>query len=148
MGEVGAVPDLRDPRVRSIVLMAPNAAPFTDDALATVAITVLVYAARHDEPACLQDHAERLARALARTECVLVQGARHFSFAASFPAALKIVTGEGGRDPDGFDRDALGVVLTREIVGSFDGGLRPGGEALSKDAQPPSCRPHESHPGR
>ena len=32
--KVGDIPDVRDPRVRAIVLMAPNAAPFTDDALA------------------------------------------------------------------------------------------------------------------
>jgi predicted dienelactone hydrolase len=33
---VGAIPDLRDPRVRAIVLMAPNAVPFSDDALTRV----------------------------------------------------------------------------------------------------------------
>jgi predicted dienelactone hydrolase len=31
---VGDIPQLRDPRVRAVVLMAPNTAPFTDDALA------------------------------------------------------------------------------------------------------------------
>src|SRR5262245_11558655 len=47
--EIGHVPELRDPRVRSIVLMAPNAAPFTDDALAKVTVPVLVYAAEKDD---------------------------------------------------------------------------------------------------
>ena len=36
--KVGDLPDVRDPRVRAIVLMAPNTAPFTDDALAPVAV--------------------------------------------------------------------------------------------------------------
>src|SRR5215471_5276252 len=47
--EIGHVPELRDPRVRSIVLMAPNAAPFSDDALAKITIPVLLYAAEKDD---------------------------------------------------------------------------------------------------
>src|SRR5262249_44346550 len=47
--EIGPVPDLRDPRVHSIVLMSPNAAPFTDDALAKVTVPVLVYAPEKDD---------------------------------------------------------------------------------------------------
>src|SRR5262249_27219366 len=92
--EIGHVPQLRDPRVRSIVLMAPNAAPFTDDALAKVTLPVLVYAAEKDDLTLVQYHAERLAKALPRAECVLVKGAGHFSFIASFPAVLKIIAGE------------------------------------------------------
>jgi predicted dienelactone hydrolase len=142
--EVGHVPELRDPRVRSIVLMAPNAAPFTDGALAKVTVPVLVYAAENDDLTRVQYHAERLARALPQTECVLVKGAGHFSFVASFPTALKIVAGEGARDPGGFDRDALHDVMNREIVGYFNRTLRPAGGTLTKGTQPPSCRPRES----
>jgi predicted dienelactone hydrolase len=138
--EVGHIPDLLDPRVRSVVLMAPNAAPFTDDALAKVAVPVLVYAAENDDLTRVRYHAERLARALPQAECVLVKGAGHFSFVASFPPALKIVAGEGARDPDGFDRDALHEVMNREIVEFFNRTLRPGGDTLTKGAQPPSCR--------
>jgi predicted dienelactone hydrolase len=109
--DVGAIPELRDPRVRAIVLMAPNAAPFTDEALAQVAVPVLVYAAENDDLTRVQYHAERVARALPLAECVLVKGAGHFSFVASFPTALKIVAGEAARDPEGFDRDAVHEVL-------------------------------------
>jgi predicted dienelactone hydrolase len=123
--EVGHLPELRDPRVRSIVLMAPNAAPFTDDALAKVTVPVLVYAAEKDDLTRVRYHAERLARALPHAEFVLVKGAGHFSFIASFPAVLKIVAGEGGRDPDGFDRNALHEVMNREIAGFFNRTLRP-----------------------
>jgi predicted dienelactone hydrolase len=146
--ELGRVPELRDPRVRSIVLMAPNAAPFTDDALATVTVPVLVYAAEKDDLTRVQYHAERLARALPQTKCVLVKGAGHFSFVASFPAALKIVAGEAARDPDGFDRDALHEVMNREIVGFFNRTLRPTGDTLTTGAQPPSCRSRESRRDR
>src|SRR5262245_11034284 len=142
--EVGHVPELRDPRVRSIVLMAPNAAPFTDDALAKVTVPVLVYAAEKDDLTRVPYHAERLARALPQAECVLVKGAGHFSFIASFPTALKILAGEGARDPNGFDRDAFHEVMNREIVGFFNRTLRPAGDTLTKGAQPPSCRSRES----
>jgi predicted dienelactone hydrolase len=73
--EVGHIPDLRDPRVRSIVLMAPNAAPFTDDALTKVTVPVLLYAAENDDLTRVRYHAERLVRALPQTECVVVKGA-------------------------------------------------------------------------
>jgi len=141
--EVGPIPDLLDPRVRSVVLMAPNAAPFTDDALAKVAVSVLVYAAENDDLTRVRYHAERLARALPHAECILVKGAGHFSFVASFPPALKIVAGEGARDPDGFDRDAFHEVMNREIVEFFNRTLRSAGNTPIKGAQPPSCRPRE-----
>src|SRR5262245_18279244 len=141
--EVGHLPDLLDPRVRSIVLMAPNAAPFADDALAKVTVPVLVYAAVNDELTRVRYHAERLARALPERECVVVKGAGHFSFVASFPTALKIVAGVAARDPDGFDRDALHEVMNREIVGYFNRTLQPAGATLTKGAQPASCRSRE-----
>ena len=139
--EVGHIPELRDPRVRSIVLMAPNAAPFTDEALAKVTVPVLVYAAENDDLTQVRYHAERLARGLPQAECVLVKGAGHFSFVARFPTVLKIIAGEGARDPDGFDRDALHEVMNREIVGFFNRTLRPVGGKHTTAAQPPSCRP-------
>ena len=146
--EIGHVPELRDPRVRSIVLMAPNAAPFTDEALAKVTVPVLVYAAEKDDLTRVRYHAERLARTLPQTECVLVKGAGHFSFVASFPTALKIIAGEDARDPDGFDRDALHEVMNREIGGFFNGTLLPAGSTLAKGAQPASCRSRESRRGQ
>ena len=138
---VGQLPELRDPRVRSIVLMAPNAVRFTDDALARVTVPVLVYAAEKDDLTRVQYHGERLAKTLPRVECVLVKGAGHFSFITSFPTALRIVAGEGARDPDGFDRDAFHEVMNREIVGFFNRTLVPGGDPLTNDARPRSCRP-------
>src|SRR5262249_59902597 len=141
--EIGHVPELRDPRVRSIVLMAPNAAPFSDDALAKITIPVLLYAAENDDLTLVRYHAERLARALPQTECVVVKGAGHFSFVASFPAALKIVAGEAARDPDAFDRDALHEVMNREIVRHFDRTLRATEATSTKSTRPASCRSRE-----
>ena len=124
---VGDIPDVRDPRVRAIVLMAPNAAPFTDDALAQVAVPVRLYGAERDDLTLVRYHAERLAKALPhRTEYVLVERAGHFSFVASFPGVLKLVAGEAAHDPEGFDRDAMHEVMNREIVDFFDRKLPSG----------------------
>ncbi|HET9155297.1 MAG TPA: dienelactone hydrolase family protein, partial [Myxococcaceae bacterium] len=125
--KVGDIPDVRDPRVRAIVLMAPNAAPFTDDALAQVAVPVRVYGAERDDLTLVRYHAERLAKTLPpETEYVLVIGAGHFSFLASFPWVLKLMAGEAARDPEGFDRDAMHEVMNSEIVDFFDRKLRSG----------------------
>jgi predicted dienelactone hydrolase len=125
--KVGDIPDVRDPRVRAIVLMAPNVAPFTDDALAQVAVPVRLYGAERDDLTLVQYHAERLAKALPpQTEYVLVKRAGHFSFVASFPGMLKLVAGEAAKDPEGFDRDALHEAMNSEIVGFFDRKLPSG----------------------
>ena len=88
----------------------------------------------------MQYHGERLATTLPRAECVLVKGAGHFSFLTTFPTVLRMVAGEGARDPDGFDRAAFHEVMNREIVGFFNRTLRPGGAPLIRGADPRSCR--------
>lgn len=118
--KVGDIPDVRDPRVRAIVLMAPNAAFFSDEALARLAVPVRIYGAERDDLTLVRYHAQRLVKALPpQTEYVLVPGAGHFSFVASFPRGLKIVAGEAARDPEGFDRDAMHEVINPEIVDFF-----------------------------
>jgi len=125
--KTGDLPDVRDPRVRAIVLMAPNTAPFTDDALAQVAVPVRVYGAERDDLTLVRYHAERLAKVLPpQTEYVLVRRAGHFSFVASFPGVLKLVAGEAARDAEGFDRDAMHEVVNSEIIGFFDRTLPSG----------------------
>ena len=101
--------------------MAPNTAPYTDDALAKVTVPVRVYGAERDDLTLVRYHAERLAKALPpQTEYILVQRAGHFSFVASFPGILRLVAGEAAQDPTGFDREAMHAVMNPEIVGFFD----------------------------
>jgi len=143
--EIGQLPDLRDPRVRSIVVMAPNVVRFTDEALAKISVPVLVYAAEKDDLTLVRYHAERLARAVPQSECILVEGAGHFSFVASFPSALKILAGGAARDPAEFDRDALHQRMNREIVAFFNRTFRPAEHALTNATASRSCRPRESN---
>jgi predicted dienelactone hydrolase len=141
--KIGEIPDLRDPRVRAIVLMAPNAAPFTDDALAEVIVPVRVYGAERDDLTVVRYHAERLAKVLPETEYVLVKRAGHFSFIASFPGVLKLVAGEAAQDPEGFDRDAMHEVMNSDIVGFFDRKL-PSGQTRQTTVS--GRRRHVAHP--
>jgi len=121
------VPDVRDVRVRAIVLLAPNALPFTDEALGKVTVPVRLYAAERDDLTLVRYHAERLARALPPgREYVVIRGAGHFSFVAGFPTLLKLIAGEAARDPDGFDREALHETMNPEIAGFFDRTLPAG----------------------
>ena len=123
---MGEIPEVADRRVRAIVLMAPNAAPFTDEALARVAVPVRLYGAERDELTLVRYHAARLAKALPPgTEYVLLERAGHFSFVTRFPWALGWLAGEAARDPAGLDRDALHAAMNREIVDFFDRTLRP-----------------------
>jgi len=121
----GDIPDLRDPRVRAVVLMAPKGALFTDEALSRLAVPVRIYGAEHDDLTPVRYHAERLARALpSQATYVLIKGAGHFSFIAGFPTVLRIWVGEAGQDPEGFDRDAMHETLNRDITAFLDEKLR------------------------
>lgn len=122
----GEIPEIADRRVHAIVLMAPNATPFTDETLAKVAVPVRLYAAERDELTPVRYHAARLAKALPPgTEYVLVPRAGHFSFVARFPWVLGWLAGEGARDPAGLDRDTLHAVMNAEIADFFDRTLAP-----------------------
>jgi predicted dienelactone hydrolase len=137
----GELPDLRDPRVRAVVLMAPKGALFTDEALSKLAVPVRIYGAEHDDLTPVRYHAERLAQALpSQATYVLIKGAGHFSFIASFPAALRIWVGEAGQDPEGFDRDAVHETLNRDIVVFLDQKLRSSAaEGGRPESQRSSC---------
>jgi predicted dienelactone hydrolase len=121
----GDIPEVHDPRVRAAVVLAPIAALFSDEALSNLAIPVRIYGAELDELTPVRYHAGRLAKALGpRAEYVLLKGAGHYSFVASFPDALKDSVGEAGRDPSGFDRNAMHGVVNREIVDFFNRTLK------------------------
>jgi predicted dienelactone hydrolase len=140
--KTGDIPDVRDPRVRAIVLMAPNAAPFNDEALGRVAVPVRAYGAERDDLTLVRYHADRLAKALPPgTEYLLIKRAGHFSFVASFPWALRFVVGEAARDPEGFDRDAMHEVINPEIVGFFNRKLRADEPDRRGGAQPTPSHP-------
>lgn len=121
----GDIPDVRDRRVRAIVLLAPHAALFTDEALSNIAVPVRIYGGGRDNLTPVRFHAERLAKLLGpKAEYVLIKGAGHYSFMAGFPEVLKNSVGEAGRDPEGFDRIAMHESMNPEIVDFFNRTLK------------------------
>ena len=121
----GDIPDVRDARVHAVVLFAPVAALFTDEALSKLAIPVRIYGAELDDLTPVQHHAGRLAKTLGpKAEYVLIKGAGHYSFIASFPDALKSSVGEAGQDPSGFDRNAMHETVNAEVVAFFNRTLK------------------------
>jgi predicted dienelactone hydrolase len=121
----GEIRDLRDRRVRAIVLLAPVVALFSDEALSTLAVPVRIYGAERDDLTPVQYHAGRLAEVLGpKAEYILIKGAGHFSFIDSFPDALKDSVGEAGKDPIGFDRNAMHDTINLEIVAFFNRTLK------------------------
>ncbi len=121
----GDMPDVHDRRVHAIVLLAPHGALFTDEALSNLVVPVRIYGAERDDLTPVKYHAERLAKALApKAEYVLIKGAGHFSFIASFPDALRNSAGEAGQDPKGLDRNAMHETINPEIVAFFNRTLK------------------------
>jgi predicted dienelactone hydrolase len=119
----GDIPDVHDRRVRAIVLLAPHAALFTDEALSNVGVPVRIYGAERDDLTPVQYHAERVAKVLgAKAEYVLIKGAGHFSFIAGVPDPSKNSAGQ--HDANGFDRTAMQETLNVEITAFFNRTLK------------------------
>ena len=112
-------PDLGDPRVRAIVLMAPVAALFSDEELAAVAVPARIYGAQNDDLTPIAFHAKRVADLVKGSEYVLVRNANHYSFISTFPAVLKLIAGESADDAPGFDRSKMLQMIGAEIVQFF-----------------------------
>lgn len=114
------IPNVRDARVRALVLLAPVAAFFTDDDLAKVLVPALVIGGERDEITPPKFHAERIAKRVKSASYRSVPNAGHFSFLTSYPLPIRPFVGEAARDPEGFDRDAFHRELNPQIVAFFD----------------------------
>jgi predicted dienelactone hydrolase len=118
-GQVHAVPVVRDPRVRALVLLAPASPWFIlEGALADVDLPILMRTAERDEhtPAL---HAEIILRGVPHPERIdhrVVPNAGHFSFQSPFPPAMTRPGFPPSQDPSGFDRVAYQPVLHAEIL--------------------------------
>lgn len=118
-GQARAVPVVRDPRVRALVLLAPASPWFmAEGALAEVDLPILMRTAELDEhtPAM---HAEIILRGVPHPERInhrVVPNAGHFSFQSPFPPAMTRPEFPPSQDPKGFDRLAFQPVLHAEIL--------------------------------
>lgn len=118
-GQARAVPVVRDPRVRALVLLAPAAVWFmAEGALADVDAPILMRTGGLDtfSPAMHADIIRRGVRDPRRIDHRVIPGAGHFSFQSPFPPAMVRPDFPPSQDPAGFDRVAFEPVLNDEIA--------------------------------
>lgn len=118
-GAPRAVDVTRDPRVRTLVLLAPAAFWYAPSgSLSSVDVPILLRTGEKDAIAP-GSHGHLVVAGVARPELVdhvVVPNAGHFSFQSPFPEAMRRPDFPPANDPEGFDRSAYEPVLAREVV--------------------------------
>lgn len=109
----------RDPRIRSIVLLAPASVWFREEgALSGVRLPILMLDAERD-PYTPPYHAQIVLNGVADPSKVryrTVKNAGHFAFLSPFPAEMVSTSFLPSQDPPGFDRAGFHVELQDEIA--------------------------------
>lgn len=107
-----------DPRVKALVLLAPDMSLFMHEgALQLVCLPVMLRVAEHD--LWTQEIVEIVSGGLgdsSRLDARIVRDAGHYAFISPFPEALQAKAGEAAIDPPGFDRAAFQAELASEIL--------------------------------
>lgn len=109
-----------DPRIRSLVLLAPASVWFRNhDALNEVDLPILLLAAEKDDYTP-HFHSQIILDGVkdrSKVEYSVIQGAGHFSFLSPFPEAMQQPSFLPATDPPGFDRQAFHEVLNAKVLG-------------------------------
>jgi predicted dienelactone hydrolase len=115
------IKNVRDPRIKAAVLMAPVGVLFHDpQALSRVEVPLLIYRAGKDEVLRYPYHAEAIHKNLAAShQYIVVNNAGHYSFLAVIPDNLKRRLGEIAKDPEGFNRAEFHEKLNQDIADFF-----------------------------
>ncbi|MDH4873641.1 hypothetical protein E8E91_22730 [Pseudomonas sp. BN515] len=109
-----------DPRVGSVMLMAPLGLMFDRKGLEPVKVPVLIYSGDDDRILQLEQNAGALVRRLpSPPDFRLLPGAGHFVFMAPCPQALGAVAPHVCQDAEGVDRAAIHEELNDEAVRFF-----------------------------
>jgi predicted dienelactone hydrolase len=112
-----------DPRVRSLVLLAPVAFWYVPEgSLREVSADILIFGGDADQVAPAW-HAHLIQAQVpdpARVDYRVVPRAMHYSFLSPFPAAMRSPTFMPAIDLDGFDRDAFHERLALQVHEFFD----------------------------
>lgn len=110
----------RDPRVRSLVLMAPATIWFREPgALEDVRIPILLYCGNRDELTPPEPHARIVMDGVpdrTKVRCRFVENGGHFSFMDPFPAFLTHAGFPPSQDPEGFNRQIFLGELNAEVL--------------------------------
>jgi predicted dienelactone hydrolase len=109
-----------DPRVKTLVLLAPAAAWFkTQGALSKVAIPILMLVGEKDKHTPYERHARLVLDGVpdkTKIQCKIVENAGHFSFLSPFPQHMVKESFPPSQDPPGFDRARFHNTMNAEIL--------------------------------
>ncbi|WP_207262118.1 alpha/beta fold hydrolase [Desulfovibrio sp. Huiquan2017] len=125
-GQGGAeIDNLRDTRVRAVVLLAPQGVIFNGaGSLSGVSVPVLLFQAGKDDVLRHPYNAEFIRENLpSPPQFVVVPDAGHFSFIAPFPEDRKAAVGAPASDPEGFDRARFHERMNKAIAVFLDRSL-------------------------
>lgn len=119
-----AAGEVRDPRIRAAMLMAPLGQPVAPGTLSRSTARILLIAAEHDEVLPHRYHYEHLRRQLpAGSGARIAEGAGHYAFIVPTDPGWKDRLGPVPTDPPGFDRTAFHARLSEETVRFFESAL-------------------------
>jgi predicted dienelactone hydrolase len=109
-----------DPRVKTLVLMAPAAAYYIpESSLANVTIPILLLIAEHDQFTPKKWTADVILNGVpdkSKVTFQTIENAGHFSFISPFPSAMKSPNFLPSTDPSGFDREEFHKQLPMYIL--------------------------------
>ncbi|MDR2178690.1 MAG: hypothetical protein LBP21_00150 [Synergistaceae bacterium] len=120
-GEYAAPIDVKpDPRVKTLVLLAPAAIWFRGrGALSKVKIPILMLVGEKDKHTPYERHARLILEGVpdrTKIQCKVVENAGHFSFLSPFPKHMIKESFPPSQDPPGFDRVRFHHAMNAEIL--------------------------------
>jgi predicted dienelactone hydrolase len=120
-GQVRNIEVKPDPRIKSLVLLAPATTHFkTKGALSGVNVPILLIVGDEDKHTPYDPHARMVLDGVpdkSKVCCRVVENAGHFSFLSPFHAHMVKATYPPSQDPSGFDRTRFLDELNAEIGG-------------------------------
>lgn len=118
-GKAQIIEVTHDPRIQSLVLLAPASVWFqAEGALSRVNIPILMLDAEHD-PYTPPFHAQLILKGVAdpgKVQYRTVENAGHFSFLSPFPESMTGPSFLPSQDPPGFDREQFHERLNAEVL--------------------------------
>ncbi len=117
------VPVVPDPRVRSLVLLAPVTTWYRrEGSLKSVTVPILMLLAEHDAFTARGQAELLLDRVPGRSQvtCRVIENAGHFCFLTPFPPHMRNTKFLPSTDPEGFDRERFHEQLPVEVLKFLD----------------------------
>jgi predicted dienelactone hydrolase len=119
-GHVSHIDVKPDPRVKTLVLLAPAAVWFgARGALSKVTIPILMLVGEKDKHTPYERHARLVLDGVpdkTKIQCKVVENAGHFSFLSPFPQHMIKESFPPSQDPPGFDRVRFHHAMNAEIL--------------------------------